>query len=186
MYQFLNIWLRQGLIWLLVLCLMGCWLLLGIQPAWAQDNTVNYTLANLRYQDFSNEDLSGTSLAGADMLKANFQGANLAGTILTMGSFYKADLTGANLADTFADRVIFSEANLTNAIFTDAMLSGSRFTDAEITGADFTDAILDREQVTLMCQQADGTNPVTGTSTRGKSGVPRRTDQYLISILPIL
>jgi hypothetical protein len=67
---------------LILLWLTGAWLIVGIHPAKAQDNTVNYTLSDLRYRDFSHLDLEGTSFAGAEMQGANFLGANLKGSIL--------------------------------------------------------------------------------------------------------
>ncbi|MBU6228466.1 MAG: pentapeptide repeat-containing protein [Cyanobacteria bacterium REEB459] len=141
-----------------------------IPTAQAQENTVDYTLTDLSFRDFSGQQLTGTSFAAAEMREANFKGADLSRTILTKASFLRANLTSANLSGTFADRVIFDEANLTDARFIDAILTSSSFRSAEIAGADFSGAILDRYQITQLCQYADGTNSVTGTTTRDSLG----------------
>lgn len=162
-------WLQRIFAVVLVLSIASI-LLINIYPAQAQENTVNYTLTDLNYRDFSDKDLDGTSFAGAEMRGANFQGANLQRTIITKGDFFQANLSGADLTDSFADRVTFDQADLTNAIFTDAILSSSTFSNAVVTGADFSDAIVDPYQVKIMCKSASGVNPTTGVATRDSLG----------------
>ena len=151
----------------LMLALVG---LGGASVALAQDNTVDYTLTDLSFRDFSGQNLSGTSFAAAEMREANFSGADLSRTILTKASFVRANLTAADLSQTFADRVIFDEADLSNARFVDALLTSSSFRDVNITGADFSGAIIDRFQTAQLCKIADGTNAITQVPTRDSLG----------------
>jgi len=43
------LWYLWGSI--ILLCFTGFWLILDVHPVWAQDQTVNYTLADLRCKD---------------------------------------------------------------------------------------------------------------------------------------
>lgn len=149
-----------------------CWWPLTADAAaiWQKEDTVDYTLADLRNSDFSDQDVSGTSFAGADLQDSNFAGANISGTILTQASFVRSNLSGANLTDVFADQVDFNEADLSNANFSDAILTSSHFYQANITGTDFSGAIIDRYQISQMCKTADGVNSVTKVSTRESLG----------------
>ena len=130
------------------------------------DEVPNYVRADITGIDLHGQDLSKSSIAGAVARDADLSGVDLHGTVLTLSDLKGSNLNGINLTDTLSDRVNFQKTDLRNSILVNMIASGSSFAGAKIEGADFTYAILDSDDQKALCQIAEGTNPITGISTR--------------------
>jgi uncharacterized protein YjbI with pentapeptide repeats len=137
-------------------------LVVGLTPAHAE----SYDRQNLRYSDFANRDLRGDDFTRADMANADLHGANLRGSRLFDTTLSQANLTDVDMTGATLDGARFIRANLTNAILEGAYAFDTDFRGAVIDGADFTDVLLDPITNDQLCEVAQGTNPVTGRSTR--------------------
>ena len=59
---------------------------------------------------------------------------------------------------------------LSNAVLENAFAFNTRFKNVTITGADFTNVPLRNDVLKALCATAEGTNPVTGRTTRDSLG----------------
>lgn len=137
-------------------------------PGWALSylESIDYTLTNQSGVDFHNQDLEGSSFAGAVGRQADFSGARLHGAIFTQAAMAGADFHGADLSDALMDRADFAGTDLRDALLSGVIASGSSFAEARIDGADFSDALLDRADRLSLCRRATGHHPLTGIETR--------------------
>ncbi len=130
------------------------------------DEVPNYVRADITGIDLHGQDLSKSSIAGAVARDANLSNVDLHGTVLTLSDLKGSNLNGIDLTDTLSDRVNFQKTDLRNAVLVNMIASGSSFAGAKIEGADFTYAILDSDDQKRLCEIAEGSNPITGVSTR--------------------
>ncbi|GAB4365470.1 MAG: pentapeptide repeat-containing protein [Elainellaceae cyanobacterium] len=126
----------------------------------------NYDKDYLVEEDFSGRDLTDSSFTLANMRKANLSHADLRGVSLFSAHLEEANLEGANLSGATLDKAHLVKANLKNAILENAFAFNARFNGATIDGADFTGVLLRQDMQDLLCDVADGVNPVTGRATR--------------------
>ncbi|RLT46753.1 MAG: pentapeptide repeat-containing protein [Chloroflexi bacterium] len=96
----------------------------------------------MRNANFSNQNMSAFTLAGADLESANFNGADLSRADLTGAYLRYANFTNANLQGAQLRNAVLTNASLMGADLTGASLRGAYIVDSNLQGAKVTDAQL--------------------------------------------
>lgn len=134
---------------------------------------------NWKRCSFTDRDLAGIDITGADIEDARFHRANLSGAVLDgvrghrakfnstdlSGAslrqagfqdtdFTRADLSGSALIGADLSRAFFFRADLSGADLTGADVSGTDFQKANLSGATWTDGRICAEGSTSVCRAA--------------------------------
>ena len=155
------------MIFRIFILLWGFIFLLPINPLFA---SLDYGKQSLIGSDFSNNDLRGATFYLTDLQNADFSGSNLEGASLFGAKLENANLTNSNLRDVTLDSAVLDGTDLTNSVLEDAFAFNARFKDVIIRGADFTNVPFSKNQISLLCETAEGVNPITNRNTRDTLG----------------
>lgn len=150
-----------GLIGLLV-AMVFFWLNAWAMPASATD----FDRVNLSNSDFHGQDLRGSSYTFTNLRNTDLSHTNLSGVSLFGSKFRGANLEGADLSYATLDSAELVDTNLNNANLEGAFAHSALFEGATIVGADFTDVDLRSDAQAMLCEIAEGTNPMTHRNTR--------------------
>ena len=120
--------------------------------------------------DYSNKDLKGATFNLSNLREANLSGSDLRGASLYGAKLQDANLSNTDLREATLDSAVMTGTDLSGAILEGAFAFNTRFKDVVIVGTDFTDVPMRGDQLKSLCAVAEGTNPVTGRSTRETLG----------------
>ena len=120
--------------------------------------------------DYSNKDLKGATFNLSNLREADLSGSDLRGASLYGAKLQDANLSATDLREATLDSAVLTGTNLSDAVLEGAFAFNTRFKDVVIAGADFTDVPMRGDQLKSLCAVAEGTNPVTGRSTRDSLG----------------
>ena len=152
-------------------CLAALVLMVGsltaIEPAFAAIDVAKQVLIGA---DYSNKDLKGATFNLSNLREADLSGSDLRGASLYGAKLQDANLSGTDLREATLDSAVLTGTDLSDAVLEGAFAFNTRFKDVVIAGADFTDVPMRGDQLKSLCAVAEGTNPVTGRSTRDSLG----------------
>lgn len=141
-------------------------------PTAAQNCSYIGESANLQGCDLSNANLSGASLAQADMVGTNLTNANLTNAGLQGADLQGAILTGVNLSSAY-----FNDTNLSDDTLTGLEVPNAIFQNTDLAGFDLAGA--DMAGVGMNTIDLDGTNLTNVDLVGGTIGASSMVDTNL-------